>query len=79
MKGRVMNISTVSHQLMKDGKKCDYWTATIMVRVNTRKAILRCFYIVNGPTEKAVNEQLEKYDLWQDYNFNPKELIRARI
>lgn len=79
MRGRVMNISTVSHQLMQNGKKCDKWTATITVRVSRSWMTLKCFYIVTGRTKKAVQDKLDNYELWQDYDFESDKLIRARI
>lgn len=79
MRGRVMNISTISHQLMENGKKCDKWTATLSVRVSKRWVAIRCYYIVTGRTKKAVQDKLDKYELWQDYDFDSSKLIRARI
>lgn len=79
MRGRVMEISSVSHLLMKDGKKCDKYTATIKVRVATYKAILRFYYIVIEKTAKAVEKELEKYDLGQVYSFDSGKLVRTRI
>lgn len=79
MRGRVTEISSVSHLLMKDGKKCDKYTATIKVRVVTYKAILRFYYIVTAKTEAEVEKQLAKYDLGETYNFDSAKLVRSRI
>lgn len=79
MRGKVMEISSVSHLLMKDGKKCDKYTATIKVRVGTYMSILTFYYIVTEKTQAAVEKQLEKYDLGQVYSFDSAKLVRARI
>lgn len=79
MRGRVMEISSISHLLMKDGKKCDKYTATIKVRVATYMAILTFYYIVTAKTEAAVEKELEKYDLGETYNFDSAKLVRSRI
>ena len=79
MRGKVMEISSVSHLLMKDGKKCDKYTATIKVRVGTYMSILTFYYIVTEKTQAAVEKQLEKYDLGQVYSFDSAKLVRGRI
>lgn len=79
MRGRVMDISTVSHLLMKGGKPCDNYTATIKVRVGTYLSVLTFYYIVTAKTAEQVEKELDKYDLGQTYNFDSAKLVRARI
>lgn len=79
MRGKVMEISSVSHLLMKDGKKCDKYTATIKIRVGTYMSILTFYYIVTEKTQSAVEKKLDKYDLGQVYNFDSAKLVRSRI
>lgn len=79
MRGKVMEISSVSHLLMKDGKPCDKYTATIKHRVGTYMSILTFYYIVTEKTAEQVEKELDKYDLGQTYNFDSAKLVRARI
>lgn len=74
-----MEISTVSHLLLKDGKPCDKYTATIKVRVGTYLSVLTFYYIVTEKTAAQVEKELDKYDLGQTYNFDSSKLVRARI
>lgn len=79
MRGKVMDISTVSHLLMKDGKPCDKYTATIKVRVGTYLSVLTFYYIVTAKTKAAVEKELDKYEQGQIYNFDSSKLVRSRI
>lgn len=79
MRGKVMEISSVSHLVLKDGKPCDNYTATIKVRVGTYLSVLTFYYIVTAKTAAEVEKELDKYDLGQTYNFDSAKLVRARI
>ena len=79
MKGRVIVKSSISHLLMKDGKPCDKYTATIVVRRFTYLAIVKYVYVVTRKTKAAVEKELEQYELGQRYDFDHTKLIRTRI
>ena len=79
MKAKVMEISTISHLSMKDGVPCDNYTATISLRVVTQKAVLKYYYIVIRRTMVAVQKEIDRYELWETYDFDPAQLTKAGI